>query len=506
MTKTTRYPNMKMKIISLLAVAGFAGVLSFAKSPPVTAAVHFAQEQTPVPPPAPLPQSELERQEPDQQDPRRKAPDELQPGKDCLDCHAEVSSEKHVHRPIRWGNCKLCHIQSEPLLHRFTPPKDMGAVCNECHLLPERNSMHAPVRNGECLSCHKPHQSEQRYLMRLSKETDLCGQCHIDQVGTNKKFVHGPVAIGACSLCHMPHSSTRPKLLRPEKETACLNCHTEMAKRLAPPNTVHPPVKENCAQCHDPHASDHRYQLRSEQKVLCMDCHRPMIDELEAKPVYHEALRTEESCAYCHDVHASPYPKMLKKPVLDLCMSCHDKPILHEDGTELKGMGDTLRNSAHLHGPVNEGNCAACHDPHGSVTFSLLRDAYPKTFYAPWKKESYALCFRCHDAAAFMTVETDTLTGFRNGDRNLHFLHVNNDTKGRTCRACHDTHGSDRPLHITEGVPFGSWEIPINFEKTASGGSCSPGCHVEKAYDRITPVQRTLQALLPRSPQATQKP
>ncbi len=76
---------------------------------------------------------------------------------------------------------------------------------------------------------------------------------------------------------------------------------------------------------------------------------------------------------------------------------------------------------------------------------------------------------------------TESATDFRNGDTNLHFLHVNKE-KGRTCRACHDTHGSNRPKHVTEGVPFGSWEIPINFQETPKGGSCAPGCHAERDY------------------------
>jgi predicted CXXCH cytochrome family protein len=61
---------------------------------------------------------------------------------------------------------------------------------------------------------------------------------------------------------------------------------------------------------------------------------------------------------------------------------------------------------------------------------------------------------------------------------------VNKAVKGRTCRACHETHASNFPKHIREAVPFGSWDLPVNFEKTESGGSCAPGCHKEKKYDR----------------------
>jgi hypothetical protein len=70
-------------------------------------------------------------------------------------------------------------------------------------------------------------------------------------------------------------------------------------------------------------------------------------------------------------------------------------------------------------------------------------------------------------------------------------VHVNRDKKGRTCRACHETHASSKAKHIRESVPFGSggWMLPIKFEKLESGGSCSPGCHTPYSYDRDNPIQ-----------------
>jgi len=65
---------------------------------------------------------------------------------------------------------------------------------------------------------------------------------------------------------------------------------------------------------------------------------------------------------------------------------------------------------------------------------------------------------------------------------------VNKDTKGRTCRACHKTHASNLPKHMAEKVPFGGWEIPINFKKTGTVGSCAPGCHKPRSYDPVNPL------------------
>ena len=88
-----------------------------------------------------------------------------------------------------------------------------------------------------------------------------------------------------------------------------------------------------------------------------------------------------------------------------------------------------------------------------------------------------------------MTRETTDLTDFRNGSLNLHYIHVNKADRGRTCRACHATHGSDQPKHIRDTVPFGMWEIPLKFDKTETGGGCTTGCHQTRAYDRKDPVE-----------------
>lgn len=83
-----------------------------------------------------------------------------------------------------------------------------------------------------------------------------------------------------------------------------------------------------------------------------------------------------------------------------------------------------------------------------------------------------------------MSKRSRTATGFRDGDRNLHYLHVNRQKKGRSCRACHDMHASTQPFQLRERVKFGRWLMPLNFKKTETGGSCSTGCHKLRVYDR----------------------
>jgi predicted CXXCH cytochrome family protein len=168
-------------------------------------------------------------------------------------------------------------------------------------------------------------------------------------------------------------------------------------------------------------------------------------------------------------------------------MECHNKTIKTPQG-DIADMSVVLASGKSLHGPIAQQNCSACHQIHGSDQFRLLVQEYPPTFYAPFKEENYALCFACHERSLVLEPKTTALTGFRNGDMNLHFVHVNRETKGRTCRACHETHASDKEKHIRNSVPFGKWEMPIEFAKTDTGGSCAPGCHVPYRYDRAKPV------------------
>jgi predicted CXXCH cytochrome family protein len=179
----------------------------------------------------------------------------------------------------------------------------------------------------------------------------------------------------------------------------------------------------------------------------------------------------------------------LKKDEMSLCTACHDKPIKMADDETLRSFTDEIKDKKYLHGPVADKDCTGCHISHGSDHFRLLAKEYPAQFYAPFSKDNYALCFSCHPETVVLTKETSDLTDFRNGTLNLHYVHVNKPERGRTCRSCHATHASNLPKHIRASVPYGVWNLPINFEKTATGGKCAPGCHLPYTYDRQSPVQ-----------------
>jgi predicted CXXCH cytochrome family protein len=180
------------------------------------------------------------------------------------------------------------------------------------------------------------------------------------------------------------------------------------------------------------------------------------------------------------------------------CLSCHDKPLVAADGHTIPNMKPVIAGSRFLHGPIRSGDCSGCHDPHGARFPNLLDAAFPKTFYARFDLGRYQLCFNCHDSAMVLQPRTTSLTNFRDGDVNLHYVHVNRDDKGRSCKTCHAVHGSNLPNHMASQVPFegSSWAMPIEFEKRPEGGACSPGCHVPRTY---TPGPTTAPATMPMS-------
>jgi predicted CXXCH cytochrome family protein len=159
----------------------------------------------------------------------------------------------------------------------------------------------------------------------------------------------------------------------------------------------------------------------------------------------------------------------------DFCLRCHAK------------VAATLEGKKSLHGPIQEGKCTPCHDPHGSQYLNLLKGTYPDLAYIPYDKDEkpYAFCLGCHEKNLLTFPDTTIYTKFRDGKNNLHYVHVANKRKGRTCRLCHEPHASANDhLVRQEGAKFGEWNIPLQFQATPTGGSCLPGCHGRLSYDR----------------------
>lgn len=291
----------------------------------------------------------------------------------------------------------------------------------------EKVFVHLPVKNGECVSCHKssgqkhPKFKKEAFLLTDKGRAGLCNECH--EPKNTKKYVHPPVAAG------------------------------------------------DCLGCHDPHQSDSKFQLKAAGAELCFMCH----DKSALERKYPHKPIAEGKCLGCHDPHQSDQKNLLKAEGQQLCMTCHSK-------TEFSGVS--------VHAPVAAGDCVACHAPHGTQNHHLLKAVVPDEMYQSFDKSNFALCFGCHADTLADSQRTGEDTEFRNGIINLHYLHVNKVDKGRSCKVCHDPHAAGQPRLISSKIPgFGRWRIPIRYTKTEVGGTCVVGCHKPKSYDRFTPVK-----------------
>ena len=398
-------------------------------------------------------------------------------------CHRGILEHKVMHGPVAQKRCLDCHKYEDVRSHRFKKLAAPDQGCDKCHEMKHKAVLHAPVREGRCTACHDPHGSEFTKHLVADPAKGLCQTCHKGQDFAKKAFVHTPVAAGTCGACHEAHSAAEPKLLKQASWTLCTNCHKQMVPKIAETRSTHAPARDNCLACHDPHASNVKNELKQTAPDLCLSCHKNLKESLAASTVQHGAMTQEGTCGNCHDAHLSKLPKLAKQTQPQQCLNCHDRPLKAKDGRTLTNMAALLNDNPEHHGPIRLGACTACHPPHASNQAKLLTAAYPPEFYAAFKQDLYQLCFTCHSPDLVLKPKGGP-TGFADGEKNLHWLHVNQE-KGRTCRACHEVHASKQPFHIRETVPFGpnGWEMAIKFRQTATGGSCAPGCHIERSYN-----------------------
>ncbi len=351
-----------------------------------------------------------------------------------------------------------------------------GCVTLDCHASYGKAAyVHAPVED-DCTSCHelvsKQHPQGKSDFRLVATGADLCYLCHESKVAEARD--HEPVKMGRCTACHAVHGSENEYLLVKPTVKLCLKCHTSK-RPLEKMDNLHPVLlAEGCTVCHDPHTAKYPELLPKQGIDFCGDCHAAITAAAKSAKNQHGAM--EGGCVACHDPHGTGNRRMFPTREEVFCASCHEE------------MGEFVARARHQHQPVAEGICWGCHDPHGSDYFRLLKASYPEPFYTGFDEDNYQLCFMCHDSQAFLYERTSELTGFRNGDRNLHFLHVNKVAKGRVCKTCHGVHGADQIKLVKSRIPgFGRWEIPINLQPGVDGATCTVGCHKPKTYDRSQP-------------------
>jgi DmsE family decaheme c-type cytochrome len=188
----------------------------------------------------------------------------------------------------------------------------------------------------------------------------------------------------------------------------CLNCH-EKGEQTYWRASVHESRGVACVNCHTVMRKvKTRFQIKYPTvSETCFQCHKDR--EAQAQRTAHMPLRENKiTCASCHNPHGSASDKMIREATVnDTCYTCH---------------ADKRGPFLFEHAPVRE-NCLNCHEPHGSMNESLLIVARER------------LCQECHPAGHSqpgLPASTNT-----NATRYA---------AGNSCQNCHtNIHGSNSP-------------------------------------------------------------
>ena len=413
------------------------------------------------------------------------------------DCHPYIKATAYVHGPVSIDACDVCHQPLDVEAHTFRLLRDGADLCTYCHEFGVRSMpvAHKPVELGECLGCHDPHGGHDATLTREDSIPHLCGRCH-DSIAWDRSMPHTPAGDGRCVSCHAPHGSMFPNLLDAIGPDLCLACHDEFDRRLGTVKIVHQALEEGCTACHDVHGSDFPMTIRQTLADACAECHEDVADGAASARFPHSIVTADRACLTCHAPHGADVAALMTEPQIDVCMECHDEDIALDDGRTIHAAADLMDPKARRHGPIRDGQCSPCHLPHGSDRAMLLAKPYDVDVSPQFTVAANALCFECHDERLAAQGLIDGVTRFRDGDLNLHYVHVARRSWVQYCPACHGPHGSQQDRNVRQSVAFGKWQIPVLFNRTATGGTCAPGCHRPFDYDREQPVGYDRQRLL----------
>ncbi len=153
----------------------------------------------------------------------------------CLDCHKESLKsfmKIYSHLAVGGGNpCANCHNPHASDTDHLLKGKE-ERVCYSCHGDTARKvaeSAHLHPELEKCSGCHSSHGSDE--ISFLNKGKDTCSTCHETQgtfthpVGEEVKDPRSKMAMD-CVTCHGPMGSPEKFILRYERDKElCVQCH-----------------------------------------------------------------------------------------------------------------------------------------------------------------------------------------------------------------------------------------------------------------------------------------
>lgn len=306
----------------------------------------------------------------------------------------------------------------------------------------------------------------------------------------------GPLSKAHISLDGATHCTDCHKRGGGEATLKCLECHTEIASRIAARRGLHasyhiaPGSNQDCARCHsehngrdfplvkwDPKSFNHKdtgYVLEGKHAGLaCNKCHMPekipVADrsQIKMKDLSRTFLGIPTACVACHkDQHEGRLGQN--------CLQCHN----YTDWKDVSGKFDHSKTRYPLTGLHQPVKCEKCHtnDAEGKPRYTGLPFNKCSDCHADPHKGSFAAqtCQSCHSTSGWKRVSGSTLSS--NFDHSKTRYPLVGKHQSVDCLLCHANGDFKKPLAFAKCMDCHKDEHAGQFVKRSDGGECS-SCH-----------------------------
>ncbi len=314
-------------------------------------------------------------------------------------------------------------------------------------------------------------------------------------------FAAAQISPGPLSRPHQPLDSatqctTCHKLGGGEPVFKCLDCHTEIAQRLASHRGLHASYgiktgsSQECARCHsehngrdfalikwDPKTFNHKqtgYVLEGKHVGLtCNRCHSPEHiapaerQTIKIRDLSRTFLGVAATCAPCHK---DPHENRLGPN----CLQCHN----NDDWKNVTRQFDHSKTRYPLTGLHAQVTCQKCHTPgpdnqprYIGLPFSKCTDCHSDPHRGSFAQQT---CQSCHNTSGWKRVSTGALSQSFDHAKTKYPLVGKHQTV--ECVACHRNGDFKQPLAFQKCMDCHQDEHQGQFAKRAGGAECS-GCH-----------------------------
>lgn len=222
---------------------------------------------------------------------------------------------------------------------------------------------------------------------------ELFGGVNEEPSGYRKHTFHTDKDEQLCKKCHNMISNTA-KYVIPEnaEDSTCYQCHKNLVNRA---KSHAPAVNWLCTECHTGQSGEYnagegisKFSAPDPIMERCFNCHENIKEVWFARKSEHGPVR-DGRCNRCHNPHSSNELFFTRKPLWDLCTTCHSEKAngAHVISSFIRDKSHPTQGKPDPSRPGRELVCSGCHDPHGSEGIFLLRSK---------GKTAFSICSRCH--------------------------------------------------------------------------------------------------------------